>query len=116
MMMDLGYDGRAFDAERVDQQVAAGSVEEWNITSPTPMDHPFHLHVWPMQLIETNGEPVSEPTWRDVVNVPANGRVRTLGAFTHHPARTAYPCPIPAPETAGMMPVAATRGPAPAPS
>src|SRR5690625_5878849 len=50
MMMDLGVDGRPFDADRVDQQPAAGSVEEWTITNPTPMDHPFHLHVWPMQI------------------------------------------------------------------
>ncbi|MGC0249297.1 multicopper oxidase family protein [Pseudactinotalea sp. Z1748] len=108
-MMDLGFDGRPFDADRVDQQVAAGSVEEWTITNPTPMDHPFHLHVWPMQLIETNGEPVSEPTWRDVVNVPANGRVRTLVDFTHHPGRSVYHCHILDHEDAGMMAVVDTR-------
>lgn len=107
--MDLGFDGRPFDAERVDQQVAAGSVEEWTITNPTPMDHPFHLHVWPMQLIEADGEPVSEPTWRDVVNVPANGRVRTLEDFTHHPGRSVYHCHILDHEDAGMMAVVDTR-------
>ncbi|UNX53323.1 multicopper oxidase family protein [Georgenia sp. TF02-10] len=104
-MMDLGFDGRAFDADRVDQQVAAGSVEEWTITNPTPMDHPFHLHVWPMQLVEDNGEPVSAPTWRDVVNVPANGRVRALVDFTHHPGRSVYHCHILDHEDAGMMAV-----------
>ncbi|MGC0144835.1 MULTISPECIES: multicopper oxidase family protein [unclassified Pseudactinotalea] len=108
-MMDLGFDGRPFDADRVDQQVAAGSVEEWTITNPTPMDHPFHLHVWPMQLLETDGEPVSEPTWRDVVNVPANGRVRTLVDFTHHPGRSVYHCHILDHEDAGMMAVVDTR-------
>lgn len=108
-MMDLGFDGRAFDADRVDQQVAAGSVEEWTITNPTPMDHPFHLHVWPMQLVEDNGEPVSEPVWRDVINVPANGRVRTLVDFTHHPGRSVYHCHILDHEDAGMMAVIDTR-------
>ena len=109
MMMDLGFDGRPFDADRVDQQTAAGSVEEWTITNPTPMDHPFHLHVWPMQLIETHGDQVSEPTWRDVVNVPANGRVRTLVDFTHHPGRSVYHCHILDHEDAGMMAVVETR-------
>ncbi|WP_413451262.1 multicopper oxidase family protein [Georgenia phoenicis] len=108
-MMDLGFDGRPFDADRVDQQVAAGSVEEWTITNPTPMDHPFHLHVWPMQLIEDNGQPVAQPTWRDVINVPANGRVRTLVDFTHHRGRSVYHCHILDHEDAGMMAVIDTR-------
>jgi len=38
-----------------------------------PMDHPFHLRVWPMQLIADNGESVETPTWRDAVNVPGRG-------------------------------------------
>ncbi|WP_448062289.1 multicopper oxidase family protein [Cellulomonas hominis] len=102
-MMDLGFDGRAFAADRVDQQVAAGAVEEWTITNPTPMDHPFHLHVWPMQLIETDGEPVLEPTWRDVVNVPTQGQVRVLVDFSRHPGRSVYHCHILDHEDAGMM-------------
>ena len=102
-MMDLGFDGRTFDIDRVDQRVAAGAVEEWLITNPTPMDHPFHLHVWPMQVIETDGQPVSEQVWRDVVNVPAQGRVRVLIDFARHPGRTVYHCHILDHEDAGMM-------------
>src|SRR5699024_6465317 len=75
-MMEPGFDGRVFDATRIDQLVSAGTVEEWVISNPTPMDHPFHLHVWPMQLIAIGGQPVAEPARRDVVNVPAHGRVR----------------------------------------
>ena len=36
--------------------MAAGSVEEWTLTNTSPMDHPFHLHVWPMQIIQRNGQ------------------------------------------------------------
>ncbi|MGC0274957.1 multicopper oxidase family protein [Pseudactinotalea sp. Z1739] len=108
-MMDLGFDGRAFDANRVDQRVTAGAVEEWTIANPTPMDHPFHLHVWPMQLIEDNGEPVDQPSWRDVVNVPAQGQVRVLVDFTRHPGRSVYHCHILDHEDAGMMAVVETR-------
>lgn len=102
-MMDLGFDGRAFDAARIDQQVSAGTVEEWLITNPTPMDHPFHLHVWPMQLIETGGQPVTEPTRRDVVNVPAQSQVRVLVDFARHLGRSVYHCHILDHEDAGMM-------------
>lgn len=99
----MGFDGRVFDANRIDQQVTAGTVEEWLITNPTPMDYPFHLHVWPMQVIEAQGEPIEEPTWRDVVNVPAQGRVRVLVNFARHPGRSVYHCHILDHEDAGMM-------------
>lgn len=102
-MMDFGFDGRAFDMDRVDQHVAAGAVEEWLITNPTPMDHPFHLHIWPMQVIEAGGQPVSEPTWRDVINVPAQDGVRVLVDFARHPGRSVYHCHILDHEDAGMM-------------
>lgn len=104
-MMDLGFDGRIFDADRIDQAADAGTVEEWLITNPTPMDHPFHLHVWPMQLIETDGQQVVEPAWRDVVNVRAGGRVRVLVDFAHNPGRSVYHCHILDHEDAGMMAV-----------
>lgn len=102
-MIDLGFDGRAFDVARIDQQVSAGTVEEWIIANPTPMDHPFHLHVWPMQLIETDGQPINEPARRDVVNVPAWGQVRVLVDFARHPGRSVYHCHILDHEDAGMM-------------
>lgn len=102
-MMDMGFDGRAFDIDRIDQGVDAGIVEDWTISNPTPMDHPFHLHVWPMQVIEANGQPVGEPDWRDVVNVPAQGRVRVLVDFSRNPGRSVYHCHILDHEDAGMM-------------
>lgn len=102
-MMDMGFDGRAFDIDRIDQRVDAGAVEEWIISNPTPMDHPFHLHVWPMQVIEADGQALDEPTWRDVVNVPAQGRVRVLVDFSRNPGRSVYHCHILDHEDAGMM-------------
>ncbi|MGB3955304.1 MAG: multicopper oxidase family protein [Brooklawnia sp.] len=102
-MMEFGFDGRVFDATRTDQQVSVGTVEEWLISNPTPMDHPFHLHVWPMQLIEAAGQEIGEPTRRDVVNVPARSRVRVLVDFTSHPGRSVYHCHILDHEDAGMM-------------
>ncbi len=102
-MMRFGFDGRGFDAGRTDQVAAVGAVEEWTIRNPTPMDHPFHLHVWPMQVVEDNGAPVDAPTWRDVVNVRAGGQVRVLVDFTRHPGRTVYHCHILDHEDAGMM-------------
>ena len=96
-------DGSKFDAARVDQIVAVGAIEEWTIRNDSPMDHPFHLHVWPMQLIADNGEPVETPTWLDVVNVPARGEVTLRIAFDDFGGRTVYHCHILDHEDRGMM-------------
>jgi FtsP/CotA-like multicopper oxidase with cupredoxin domain len=102
-MMGFTIDGRAFDAGRVDQSVKAGSVEEWTIINTSPMDHPFHLHVWPMQLIEVGGRLSETPTWQDVVNVPARSRTRVRIAFDDFTGTAVYHCHILDHEDNGMM-------------
>ena len=101
--MSFTFDGEEFDADRIDQQVGMGTVEEWTIGNDSPMDHPFHLHVWPMQLLETDGRELSEPVWLDVVNVPARSQVKVRVAFEDFGGRTVYHCHILDHEDRGMM-------------
>ncbi|GAA1348552.1 multicopper oxidase domain-containing protein [Arthrobacter roseus] len=102
-MMAFTINGREFDATRTDTAVAAGTVQEWTLTNSSPMDHPVHLHVWPMQVIEDGGRDVPEPRWQDVVNVPARRQVKVLIAFGDFPGRTVYHCHILDHEDQGMM-------------
>ena len=67
------------------------------------MDHPFHRHFWPMQLVRDNGESEGMPTWLDVVNVPALGEVAVRIAFDNFGGRTVYRCHILDHEDRGMM-------------
>ncbi|MBC7292448.1 MAG: multicopper oxidase family protein [Actinotalea sp.] len=101
--MSVGFDGREFDPDRTDQAVALGTVEEWTIRNPTPLSHPFHLHVWPMQVVDDDGEVPTAPRWRDVVDVPAGGSVRVLVDARRHPGRSVYHCHVLDHEDAGMM-------------
>ena len=101
-MMSFTINGREFDPDRTDTAVASGTVEEWTLTNPSPMDHPIHLHVWPMQVIEASGRDLREPTWQDVVNIPACGQVKVLVAFDID-GRTVYHCHILDHEDLGMM-------------
>ncbi|BCW69252.1 multicopper oxidase family protein [Arthrobacter sp. NicSoilB8] len=108
-MMAFTINGREFDAARTDTTVAAGSVEEWTVINTSPMDHPFHLHVWPMQLVSVNGDSPALPAWQDVVNVPANGRVTVRVAFKDFTGKSAYHCHILDHEDLGMMGVLEVR-------
>jgi len=103
MGMRFTIDGKEFDHQRTDQAVQAGTMEEWTIRNTAPMDHPFHLHVWPMQVVEQDGAPLREPIWRDVVNVPAGGQTVVRIAFDDFTGRTVYHCHILDHEDAGMM-------------
>lgn len=67
------------------------------------MDHPIHLHVWPMQVIEEAGEPLLEATWRDVVNIPARSEVTVRIPFEDFQGRTVFHCHILDHEDRGMM-------------
>ncbi len=103
MMMSFTINGQAFDAQRVDAAVSAGNIEEWTLRNTSPMDHPVHLHVWPMQVIEVNGTAMTSVIQQDVVNVPANGQVTVRIAFEGITGRTVYHCHILDHEDLGMM-------------
>ena len=107
--MAFTIDGREFSHDRVDQAVLLGAVEEWTIVNPSPMDHPIHLHVWPMQVVAEAGRPVDDVRWRDVVNVPAGSEVSVRIAFETFGGRTVYHCHILDHEDRGMMGVVEVR-------
>ncbi|WP_401000656.1 multicopper oxidase family protein [Agromyces sp. GXQ0307] len=101
--MGFTIDGRTFAEGRTDIEQPAGTIEEWTIENTSTMDHPFHLHVWPMQLVEVDGRPVDGVDRRDVVPVPAGGRVVVRIAFEGITGRTVYHCHILDHEDLGMM-------------
>ena len=105
MGMSFTVDGKEFDAERTDQTVQQGTVEEWTLVNDSPMDHPIHLHVWPMQLTGRAGEDVGGVIRQDVVNVPARSEVTVRVAFDRYAGRTVYHCHILDHEDNGMMAV-----------
>ncbi|TFC71683.1 multicopper oxidase family protein [Cryobacterium sp. TMT1-62] len=102
-MMSFTINKEVFDADRTDTTVQADSIEEWTLTNTSQMDHPLHLHVWPMQLVEENGRAVELVVRQDVVNVPAGGRVKVRIAFDDFAGRTVYHCHILDHEDNGMM-------------
>jgi FtsP/CotA-like multicopper oxidase with cupredoxin domain len=101
--------GKEFAAGRTDETVSVGSVEEWTLANSSPMDHPMHLHVWPMQIIRDGGGNLPGPRWQDVVNIPSRGEVKVLVAFDDFPGRTVFHCHVLDHEDLGMMGVIEAR-------
>ena len=109
-MTAFTIDGASFDPDRIDQDVALGSVEEWQLVNSSTMDHPFHLHVWPMQVVSVGGVDAADVIWRDVVDVPARSTTTVRIAFGDIAGTTVYHCHILDHEDAGIMGVIRVGG------
>ncbi|BCW06141.1 multicopper oxidase family protein [Arthrobacter sp. NtRootA1] len=108
-MMGFTLNGKRFDPTRTDITASADTVEEWTLLNDSPMEHPFHLHIWPMQVTEVNDRMVKGVRLQDVVNVPANGRVKVRVSFADFTGRSVYHCHILDHEDLGMMGVIEVR-------
>jgi FtsP/CotA-like multicopper oxidase with cupredoxin domain len=97
------FDDRPFDPTRDDQIVTLGSTEEWTLTNRGHMDHPFHLHAWPVRVLDTVDPRWPVGTLQDVVMVPAGGQIRLGITFADFAGRSVYHCHILDHEDLGMM-------------
>jgi FtsP/CotA-like multicopper oxidase with cupredoxin domain len=95
--------GKEFEPGRIDTQAELGTMQLWELRNPTPLDHPFHLHVHPFQVLDVDGRPSPIRAWQDVVNVPAGKTVRILVPFRDFTGKTMYHCHILEHEDNGMM-------------
>ena len=102
-MMSFTINGESFDATRTNVTAQLGTVEDWVLTNTSSMDHPFHLHAWPFQVVERSSGPDDLPGWKDTVNVPANATVRVRVHFADITGRSVYHCHILDHEDQGMM-------------
>lgn len=90
--MGFVINGQPFDPDRIDTRVRLGSTEDWLIVNDDVMDHPFHLHVNPFQVISRAGRPELQRRWKDTVLVRVGEEVRLRVSFHDFPGRTVYHC------------------------
>lgn len=95
--------GKTFDHFRVDLQGRAGDLEVWEVDNQGDMDHPFHLHTHPFQILSVNGAAFPYRAFKDVVNLKAKEVVRLLVPLRNLPGKTVFHCHIVEHEDKGMM-------------
>jgi FtsP/CotA-like multicopper oxidase with cupredoxin domain len=104
-------DGKTFDANRIDQCVEAGTVEEWTLVNEDVFQHPFHIHVNPFRVMDIQGAPADDPTWVydptiwwDVFRLPPRGSITIRIHFRRDvTGLTVFHCHILPHEDNGMM-------------
>ncbi|WP_094510555.1 multicopper oxidase family protein [Synechococcus sp. MW101C3] len=90
--MGFVINGQPFDPDRIDTRVSLSSTEDWLIVNDDVMDHPFHLHVNPFQVISRAGRPEAQRRWKDTLQVKAGEEVRIRVTFKDFTGRTVYHC------------------------
>ncbi|MEI6379367.1 MAG: multicopper oxidase family protein [Cyanobacteriota bacterium ELA615] len=103
--MVLQIDGESFDPQRINTQVKLNSIEDWEISTVGShlMEHNFHLHTYPFQVLSRNGQPEPYLAWKDTVLIKPNEPVKIRVKFSNFPGKTVYHCHILDHEDLGMM-------------
>jgi FtsP/CotA-like multicopper oxidase with cupredoxin domain len=96
-------DGHSFDVNRVLLATTLGATEDWIIHNTSSMDHPFHLHVWPIRVVERSDGSAPPPGWKDTVNVPDGQSVRLCIPFRDIAGMAVYHCHLLDHEDRGIM-------------
>lgn len=112
MQAEFFINNQMFDINRVDVQGKLDTLEVWEIINKTDMDHPFHLHTYPFQVVSVNGKPEPYRAWKDVVNVREKDTVRIAVPLRDFTGVTVYHCHIVEHEDRGMMGILKVDAPA----
>ena len=87
-----------------------GTWEIWEIVNQSGMDHPFHQHVNPCQVLSITGGDAGyaalytqAPAWKDVVLIPKWGSARILIPVSDYDGMAMFHCHIVEHEDIGMM-------------
>ena len=105
--MSFVINNKTFDPNFVNEYIAAGSTEVWEISNASMMAHPFHAHAVQYQILERDGKPATgtDLGWKDTFLVQPGGKVKIIAKFdpTINKGDYMYHCHILEHEDAGMM-------------
>ena len=83
--------------------VRARTSEVWTVANMTGQDHPFHLHGFAFQVLDTGNGPPAQRELRDTVNVVARQRITIAIPFDDRVGTWMYHCHILDHADVGMM-------------
>jgi FtsP/CotA-like multicopper oxidase with cupredoxin domain len=86
-----------------DKPAKVGELQVWEVSNTSLMDHPFHLHGFFFQVLETNGKAPAFISWKDTINLPPRSKVKIAWMPDDRPGSWMYHCHILEHHEAGMM-------------
>jgi FtsP/CotA-like multicopper oxidase with cupredoxin domain len=81
-----------------------GTTEVWSVKNDMDFDHPFHLHGFFFQPLDSvTGAALASPEWLDTYNVPQHSSVKFAVTYDDRPGIWMFHCHILDHADAGMM-------------
>jgi FtsP/CotA-like multicopper oxidase with cupredoxin domain len=80
-----------------------GTTEVWDLVNHSAMDHPFHLHGFPFQVVSQDGMPPPFASWEDTFNLRGHTTTRIVFRPDDRPGMWMYHCHILEHAAYGMM-------------
>ena len=77
---EYGINGVPFQKERP-FHARPGETQIWNLVNTTAWSHPFHIHGFFFQVLDSDGNPVRPLAWKDTVDVPFKSSLRIAVRF-----------------------------------
>ena len=72
-----------------------GQTDVWTIKNDSPFDHPFHIHGFFFQVLDSDtSQPVSPREWKDTVNIPQNKTLKLAVNYDDRPGMWMFHCHI----------------------
>ncbi|HEX5714637.1 MAG TPA: multicopper oxidase domain-containing protein [Thermoanaerobaculia bacterium] len=62
--------GKQFDSECANVTTKLDTALQWTVENTTRLNHPFHIHTNPFQLINFKGVALPNPVWMDTIALP----------------------------------------------
>ena len=110
MMGGKGFiNAQNFDDNPLTVMSTVGDYEVWTINNASMMDHPWHQHVNPAQVLSVSGgdavyaKYAAIPAWKDVTIIPAMGSATILVPIMDYSGMVMVHCHILEHEDIGMM-------------
>ncbi|MBX7115779.1 MAG: multicopper oxidase family protein [Myxococcaceae bacterium] len=98
----LGINGKT-TSESEPFDVKVNDTEVWELTNTTPYDHPFHLHGFFFQVLDSDGVPPAAREWKDTIIVGPKKHIRVAIHFDDRPGMWMFHCHILDHADLGMM-------------
>ncbi|CAN5655152.1 hypothetical protein BH11BAC1_BH11BAC1_25780 [soil metagenome] len=86
-----------------DKPVRVGDLQIWEVSNTSLMDHPFHLHGYFFQVIESDGVAPGYIAWKDTINLKPRSKTKIAWIPDNRPGIWMYHCHIIEHHAAGMM-------------
>jgi FtsP/CotA-like multicopper oxidase with cupredoxin domain len=98
----LGIDGVPY-GESVPLAAAVGERQVWTVKNTMDWAHPFHLHGFFFQVLDSGGAPAQPLEWKDTANVPVDGELRFAVRYDPRPGMWMFHCHVLDHADLGMM-------------